>query len=149
MTPSKLAPVKRYVAEVTILGGAVAACSMTGLPSELGRTTPAIGLLMCLVVLGEAYPIPVRIREESENVTTSTAFMLAVLVLAGPALAIISQVLASVLSDIRARKEWWKALFNGAQYAVAIAAAAALGRVVAPSHGAVNLPSFDARDMAA
>ena len=55
--------------------------------------------------------------------TTSPALMFATLLLAGPALAIVAQCAAALLSDLRTRKQWWKAMFNVARYALSIVGA--------------------------
>jgi diguanylate cyclase (GGDEF)-like protein len=117
-------PIHRYVATVSVAGLLAGVWIVArDARAEISSATPAVAVLMLLVVVGELYPIRVPLRDDAEDVTTSTAFMFATLLLAGPALAVIAQCTASVLSDLRARKQWWKAIFNVAQYALSIAGA--------------------------
>jgi diguanylate cyclase (GGDEF)-like protein len=104
---------------------------------------------MLLVIAGELYPIRVPLRDDAEDVTTSTAFMFATLLLAGPAPAIIAQVTASLLSDLRARKVWWKAVFNAAQYALSIVGAWIVIVVIAPDLHFSGGVAFTPRDFIA
>ena len=120
----KVEPINRYVATVSVAGLAAGIWIVArDAGAEIHSATPAVAVLMILVIVGELYPIRVPLRDDAEDVTTSTAFMFATLLLAGPALAVIAQCTASVLSDLRARKPWWKATFNVAQYALSIAGA--------------------------
>ena len=120
----RMQPIHRYVAIVSVSGLLAGAWIVAhGARAEISAATPAVAVLMLLVVVGELYPIRVPLRDDAEDVTTSTAFMFATLLLAGPALAVIAQGTASVLSDLRARKQWWKAIFNVAQYALSIGGA--------------------------
>src|SRR6476646_10128988 len=117
-------PIYRYVATVSVAGLVAGAWIVAhDARAEIATATPAVAVLMLLVIVGELYPIRVPLRDDAEDVTTSTAFMFATLLLAGPALALIAQCTASVLSDVRARKPWWKATFNIGQYALSIAGA--------------------------
>jgi diguanylate cyclase (GGDEF)-like protein len=129
----RLEPIQRYVATVLVAGVAAGAwiVARDG-GAEIHNATPAVAVLMLLVIVGELYPIRVPLRDDAEDVTTSTAFMFATLLLAGPALAVVAQCTASVLSDLRARKPWWKATFNVAQYALSIAGAWAAIVAIAP-----------------
>jgi diguanylate cyclase (GGDEF)-like protein len=121
MTFREIEPIKTYVAAVSVAGliaGVSVVASLAG--AEVRGATPAVVVLMILVIVGELYPIRVPLRDDAEDVTTSTAFMFATLLLAGPALAIIAQCTAALLSDLRSRKQWWKAIFNVGQYALSI-----------------------------
>ncbi len=120
----RVEPITRYVATVSVAGITAGAWIVAhDARAEMSAATPAVAVLMLLVIVGELYPIRVPLRDDAEDVTTSTAFMFATLLLAGPALALIAQCTASVLSDIRGRKQWWKATFNVGQYALSIAGA--------------------------
>ena len=120
-----------------------------GVGAELRAATPAVAVLMLLVVAGELYPIRVPLRDDAEDVTTSTAFMFATLLLAGPALAIIAQCVASLLSDFRARKAWWKATFNIAQYALSIAGAWSVAVAISPGLHFNGVSGFATHDFVA
>jgi diguanylate cyclase (GGDEF)-like protein len=136
-------PITRYVAAVS-LAGAVVGTSIVAVrgPEEIRAATPAVAVLMLLVIVGELYPIKVPLRDESEDVTTSTAFMFATFLLAGPALAIVSQCSAALISDLRARKPWWRATFNLSQYALAIAGAWLVILLIAPDLQGVGASGY-------
>ena len=129
------APLWIYVTVVSIVGLAVmlAVLIVRG-PAEFAAETPSLAILIVLVIIGELYPIRVPVRDESEDVTISTAFMFAVLLLSGPAAAITAQALASLLSDLRGHKPWWKTTFNIAQYSLAIAGSALAFALVSNGH---------------
>jgi len=117
----EIEPLKKYVAAVTVAGVIAGVCIVaTYAGTEIRAATPAVVVLMLLVIAGELYPIRVPLRDDAEEVTTSPAFMFATLLLAGPAFAIVAQCTAALLSDLRTRKQWWKAIFNVAQYALSI-----------------------------
>ena len=138
--------IQRYIVAVTISGIAVGAFVVArNVRAELLGARLAVPVLMFLVIVGELYPIRVPLRDDAEDVTTSTAFMFATLLLSGPALAIIAQVSASLLSDARSHKPWWKASFNLAQYALSIAGAALVATTIDPSLHFGELSALDSR----
>jgi len=104
---------------------------------------------MVLVVVGELYPIRVPLRDDAGEVTTSPAFVFALLLLSGPALAVIAQAFASLASDVKNRKVWWKATFNVAQYALSIAGASALIGAISPNFGFDGASGLAAHDFVA
>ena len=74
MSLRTIEPIKRYVAAVSAAGliaGAVVVATYAG--SEIRDATPAVVVLMLLVIVGELYPIRVPLRDDAEDVTTSTA----------------------------------------------------------------------------
>ncbi|HEX8105253.1 MAG TPA: bifunctional diguanylate cyclase/phosphodiesterase, partial [Solirubrobacteraceae bacterium] len=81
-------------------------------------------LLAGCVVLGEA--LPVTVPGHDEEVTTSTAFTFALLMIFGLAPAAICQAVASALCDAVRRKPLLVAVFNIGQCTLALAAAAAV-----------------------
>ncbi|MCU0265107.1 MAG: EAL domain-containing protein [Actinomycetia bacterium] len=94
----------------------------------------ALAVLTALVVFGELRPV-VTSRSYGEGVTPSIAFTFAIMYLWGPWPALLAQGLASVVADVAARKEWWRTLFNPAQYAISFLAA--WGVMVAAGYQAV------------
>ena len=140
-------PIKKYVAAVSIAGIVVGVFMVsTRVAAEVRAATPAVAVLMLLVVVGELYPIRVPLRDDSEDVTTSPAFMFATLLLAGPALAIIAQCTAAALSDVRTRKQWWKAIFNITQYALSITGAWLVLVTIAPDLHVGGASAFATRN---
>ncbi len=130
----RILPIHVFVGVIAAVGFALGTfVVMSGVHAEFDAATPAVWLLAGLVILGELYPIRVPLRDDAEEVTTSPAFMFALLLLSGPALAIIAQTVAALLSDIHSRKAWWKASFNIGQYALAIAGSAVVATTIDPS----------------
>jgi diguanylate cyclase (GGDEF)-like protein len=126
--------VNLYVAAVTV-AGVIATAIVVGV-SDWSPVTgdPALfAFLLVLVVAGELFPVEVTFRNERQEVNTSTTFVLAILLMFGPGPAIVAQVSASAIADIRTRKSAQKIGFNVGQYALATVAASvvlhvALGR---------------------
>ena len=87
---------------------------------------PLFGLLSAFVLIGELLPIPVPRRDGLTTVTISTAFAFAMLLRFGLAPAMWVYVASTVLADASRRGAPAKILFNAAQYALAISAAAAV-----------------------
>ena len=112
-----------YVAAVTTAGFATLALMSVALDTRDVRSTPAVWVLAAFLVLGEWAPIRVPWRDGSQNVTLSTTFVFALVLLVGAPFAAIAQALASALPDVVARRPWWKTVFNAAQYVLAVAAA--------------------------
>ncbi len=113
-----------YVAAVTIAGFASLTFMAARLDTRDIRSTPAVWILAALLVLGEWAPIRVPWRDGSQDVTLSTTFVFALILLVGAPFAAIAQAFASALPDVVARRPWWKVQFNAAQYVLAVAAAA-------------------------
>ncbi len=76
-----------------------------------------------LLVILELLPLVAGRGHDPNGVVMSTAFLCGMLFLWGVWPAILSVGIASLAADLRARKEWWKVLFNPAQYAVSVGAA--------------------------
>jgi hypothetical protein len=114
-----------YVAGVVVAGIA----TLIGVPAFGGGPLPdtelgTYAMLTAIIVLGELFPVTVTFRNEKQDVTTSTTFAFAVLLMFGPAPALVAQALASITSDVIGRKVWWKAAFNVSQYTLSWGAAA-------------------------
>jgi len=81
-------------------------------------------ILAALVIVGELLPIPVPRRHGLAKVTISTAFALAILLRFGAGPATLVYVASLVIADGAARVAPFKVLFNAAQYALSMVAAA-------------------------
>src|SRR5664279_310733 len=77
----------------------------------------ALVALVALVIFGELRPV-ITSRSYGEGITPSIAFTFAILFVWGPWPALLAQAVASVVSDLAARKDWWRTLVNPAQYAI-------------------------------
>ena len=142
-TPRWLRP---YVALV-ILGGAV--CLAVTVPAGFADLTPRrwreLALFAPLAVLFELLPVRVKRREGEGETTISTTFVFTLALLTGPGPAMAALVAGSLCADAIRRKPWWKALFNGAQYAIAVAAAA--GVLVITTGGVTVGPTIETAEV--
>ena len=75
------------------------------------------------VLLGEMLPVKIPRRGGDEEITLSTSFSLALLLVGGLAPALIAQGTASIIQDRLAGKPWWRVRFNLGQYALSMGAA--------------------------
>ena len=109
-------------------------------------------LFAILLVLGECFPItaPRRPEAEAEEITTSTTFAFALLILYGIGPACVALAVASAIGDLRQHKSIWKTLYNVSQYMLALGAAGAVYALFgAPNHVSVaHLPAVAAAGFA-
>ena len=132
-----------YVGAVTVAGLVVLA-SVIATGDFSDYASPAVWLLTALSVAGELRPIKVVRRGAEGEITFSTTFAFALLILAGPGPAVIALALASVIADVVHRKPLDKIGFNLGQYALSLTAAGAVLALATdvPRAGAVAyLPS--------
>jgi diguanylate cyclase (GGDEF)-like protein len=107
-----------------VLGGAVLLGLVVSADSGGLRDAPwAPGLLAAGVLAGELLPLKIPRRGEHEELTVSTTFAFALLLVAGVAPAVVAQTAASVVQDVASRKPWWRVAFNVGQYTLALGAA--------------------------
>jgi len=92
----------------------------------------AFWLLAGLCLAGELLPIRLPRRAAVDEVTVSTAFAFAILLLYGPLPALAVYAVTSIAADLVDRSPLVKAGFNAAQYAVATGAAALLLALTGP-----------------
>ena len=93
-------------------------------PLEVG--IPNLALLVVVLVVGELLPITIpRQGRASDEITISTSFAIALLLVAPIGLVVLAQALPMVYDDFRRQKHWSRPLFNTAQYALSYAAARA------------------------
>ncbi len=97
-----------------VLNVATAPLSTSGAP---------LAMTAVVLIVLELLPLVQGRGHDPQGVAMSTAFVCAMLFMWGPWPAIVMLAVASTAADLRARKQWWKVLFNPAQYAVSIAAA--------------------------
>ena len=111
------------------------AVSAAGLPAaawaavDLLRTGPRLGLglltlLVTVLVVGELVPIEISRRGRvSDEITISTTFAVALLLVAPLGVVVLAQALPLVFDDVRRRKHWTRPFFNTAQYTLTFFAA--------------------------
>src|SRR3954447_12592181 len=85
--------------------------------------TATFAVLAAGVVLSEMLPLKIPRRGDDEELTVSSAFAFALLLIGGGTAGLMAQALASGLQDIHARKPWWRTTFNVGQYCIALGAA--------------------------
>ncbi|WP_375476868.1 putative bifunctional diguanylate cyclase/phosphodiesterase [uncultured Jatrophihabitans sp.] len=102
---------------------------------------PAFGMTAALAVLLELRPLVQGRGHDPNGVVMSTAFIFALMSVWGPWPAIVMVGIGSLASDLRARKQWWKVLFNPAQYAISAAAAHLVLTLSAEHHPTLSQPS--------
>jgi diguanylate cyclase (GGDEF)-like protein len=84
---------------------------------------PVVFAVLCSgVVLSELLPLKIPRRGDDEEITVSSAFAFALLLIGGIAPALIAQSVASVIQDLESRKPLWRTAFNVGQYTIALAA---------------------------
>ena len=123
----RLAPSSRldaYVAAVSTLG--VVALIAIIVATDWRDVVQGIPLwptlfLAAAAIVGEVKPIILpRAGGEARSLSTSAPFVLALLGVAGPAVAVIVQVMASLTDDLLQRRAPKKSLFNTAQYTLSV-----------------------------
>jgi diguanylate cyclase (GGDEF)-like protein len=132
----KVTPLEAYVSAVALAGAlccaAVFVLDADGLERML---SPAVLLFAACAFAGELISLKVVARGAQGELTTSTTFAFAAMLVAGPACALVALVTASVAADAIRRKAPIKLVFNASQYAVALTASAAvLGLVTDVPH---------------
>ena len=134
-----------YVAIVTIAGlGAAGALFAVADWSEFSASPELASFLLVLVIVGELFPVAVTFRNERQEITTSTTFVFALLLMFGPGPAVAAQLIASALADAKNQKPWWKATFNLGQYALSWIATAIVLYLVDGPYRYVGAGSFTA-----
>jgi diguanylate cyclase (GGDEF)-like protein len=110
------------IAFVIVAGAAALAAAAAAAGFGPGFPVAVVALLAAAVVAGEFAGIKVRLQGEEGEVTPSTTFAFALLLVAGAAGAVIV-VGACVLADALRRKPPVKVAFNAGQYALSLGAA--------------------------
>jgi signal transduction histidine kinase len=133
---------------IAIAGATVFAGVVVPGAGQVAKAGAVFWLFAILLMLGEWFPItaPRRDGAQAEEITTSTTFAFALLILYGTGPAVIALAFASAIGDLRQRKSIWKTLYNVAQYTLALGAAGAVyGLLGAPHHVSVaHLPAVAA-----
>src|SRR5205085_8482249 len=122
---AELGVARWLVVIIAIVGIAVFAGLAVPGVEEVADAGGVFWLFAILLALGEWFPItaPRRDGAEAEEISTSTTFAFTLLILYGAGPACLTLAVASVIGDLRQRKSIWKALYNIAQYMLALAAA--------------------------
>ena len=114
----------RYVLSMSLLGVGVLLAFFLGTPAdELLPGTGEAWLFAVAVVIGECVPMRLVHHGSDGEITTSSTWAIALLLIAGPAAAMLAIAVGAVVADARQRKSVSRTLFNVGQYTLAIAAA--------------------------
>ncbi|HWH01364.1 MAG TPA: EAL domain-containing protein, partial [Pilimelia sp.] len=130
--PERAVPLHLYVGAVVVAGAAVGAAPLAGLPARLDDLPAAFWAMAALAVLVDARPFTPPGRWQSAAVCPSVCFTFAILLAWGLGPAVAVQAAAVVVTSLRLRHALWRAAFNIAQYALALAAARAVTRLAGP-----------------
>ena len=137
-------PLHLHLAIVTVAGLAVIVFHAVsdGIPTSV-TGLELLFLLGLFAMAGELLPITVKRRDQETDITVSTTFTFALLLILGPLSAILAQGLASLTDDIRHRKPLWKTTFNAGQYCLSLQGAHLVLTAFAPTGPTGGLVSFD------
>jgi diguanylate cyclase (GGDEF)-like protein len=134
---------------LSAIGGcAVALIALALLPDVIGdlRAQDAVAplvMMAILVVVTELRPIMMS-RFEGDPISISQAFVFATLYLWGPLPALVMMALATLMSELLARKVVWKLFFNVGNYTLSVLAAwAVLDRGIWPTTEAGEITPRD------
>ncbi len=121
---SRHSPLDLYVAAVIAVGVAWTVEMVVGGAGDLRLLfTPEAGMFFLFAFCGEFVPLKVFTRGAEGEVTTSTTFAIATMLVAGPLAALLALGLANLVADTMGRKSPQKVAFNFFQYAVTVGAA--------------------------
>ncbi|MFL5779791.1 MAG: putative bifunctional diguanylate cyclase/phosphodiesterase [Thermoleophilaceae bacterium] len=140
---------RRYATALACAAPVAAIASAVAWPAQLGAQPAKFWALAAFVVVGELLPIRIPRGTHTEEITVSTAFAVAFLVLFGalPAMAVYGG--ACLVADVLRRTAAMKTLFNAAQSVLSLAAAAGVLALLADappggSHGSSPLVTLAA-----
>jgi diguanylate cyclase (GGDEF)-like protein len=120
----RVAPVHRYCGAVALAGGVLLVVLALASDGDRVRDARTVSALLAVgVLLGELLPLKIPRRGEHEELTVSTTFAFALLLVAGLFPAVAAQAAASVVQDVASRKPVWRIAFNIGQYALSLGAA--------------------------
>jgi diguanylate cyclase (GGDEF)-like protein len=125
--------VRRYCALVSLVGCATVALLAVTIPLDLRYITRhplSFGFLSAGVLLGEMLPVKIPRRGDDEEIVLSTSFSLALLMAGGLGPALIVQSAASAIQDLLSGRPLWRIRFNLGQYALSLAAALMVMRLL-------------------
>ena len=113
---------------VTVVAGALVlgALLLFGQDDASVLRSGAFWLLTSMAVVAELVPLRVPRGDHEGELTVSTTFGFAVLLLLGPVPSALSLLAAVLVADLVHRKEPWKIFFNAAQYMLPVGAASLL-----------------------
>jgi diguanylate cyclase (GGDEF)-like protein len=139
---------RAYVSAVALFGAIVAAVVLAApLGPEL-RVDEVVVALGLATLVSELFPVVIVRRGANEEFDVSSAFVLAVVLVAGPAAAVLIQIVSRTCAELVFRRAPIKAVFNVNQKVLSVAAAGATATLVAGAP-AFGPDGFDAAGVGA
>ena len=132
-------PVRLYC-EAVFVAGALSIALLAG-DANFGyilQSPLTFAVLGAGVALGEMLPIKIPRRGNDEELTLSSSFALALLIVGGLGPAVVAQGLASLVQDATSRKPLWRQRFNVGQYTLSMVAADVIIRSVSVGHHLIS-----------
>src|SRR3954453_14150619 len=120
---SRISPLDLYVSAIIAAGALCTVLMGIDGAGELRLlASPEAIMFFLFAFCGEFVPLKVFTRGAEGEVTTSTTFAIATMLVAGPLAALLALGLANLVADALSRKPLQKVAFNLAQYAVTVGA---------------------------
>ena len=143
-------PGSRYLALICLVGaGALAGLISQARGDYSPFKAPEFLPFSLFVLLGQLLPIRVTRHGEEEEITTSTTFVFALLLAAGPLAAAVAQIVSSFFGDVVQRRPLSKTAFNAARSTIALSAAAGVLFVLTELPRPSPAAPLNARDLPA
>jgi diguanylate cyclase (GGDEF)-like protein len=144
----RLSPLDAYVSAVIAVGMlCTVGLTIDGADDLRRLVSPEAIMFFAFAFVGEFIPMKVFTRGAEGEVTTSTTFALAAMLVAGPLAGLVALGLANICADALGRKPLQKIAFNFFQYAITIGATAlvlnlttGLPRAEEPHLAPIDLP---------
>ncbi|MDP9182561.1 MAG: EAL domain-containing protein [Actinomycetota bacterium] len=137
-----------FVLAVIVLGGAVlAAVLATSDLASLLHLESACWVAAGLLLVGEVRPLFIPGARDVNGVVLSTAFVFAMLLRYDLTVALLLQVLAVLISDVRRRKAWWRTAFNVGQYSLSWVATWGVMQLLGHNASALHPVDLTSRDL--
>lgn len=128
-----------YVTAVTCAGAAVALGGV-GAGHARSVTSPVFWVFVAIVVVLESFSIRLPAGHDDTEVTTSTTFGYALLLMQGAGPAAVAFAAGAVANGLTHRKPWFKVAFNAGQFSVAALLSGAVLAGTAPGYSVMAAP---------
>jgi signal transduction histidine kinase len=112
-----------YVSVVSLAGVGLVPFMLASPTVPMALGSGGFWLFSVFVLLGEMFPLRVQMRDELTENTTSVTFSFALIIAFGAGAAVIPNIVASAIGDVRQGKSPLRVVFNVGQYVLSIAAA--------------------------
>jgi diguanylate cyclase (GGDEF)-like protein len=142
-------PFWAFLGVITVAGLALLATQVSQLTTnDFTVMRAALIVVAALVVVGEVRPLVIA-GMDVNGVSTSTAFIFALLLHLGLPMALLMQAIAIIVADLTYRRAPWRTGFNIGQYSLSFGAAALVLSLMGRHAGALHPVNVDGRDLPA